>query len=275
LRFAVLVAAVLSLPLQATANGHEGSRTSRPIEVLFTFDDGPDDRYTPTILDDLKRHGVRAVFYMIGNRLLGKTSVVRRDIALRVVREGHHIGNHTLSHSDLCRMLPERAATEIDKATTTLENVTGVTVRLFRPPYGASCKRLTEQLRERQLITTPWNVDPQEWQHKNADQVARHVIARLANGRGRMVILLHDNQRVTMQALPRILDWIDEENQRRLDSGAPAIRLLSGDDIEVEPVIAGAAAPAATGAPAWSDWVFGSLGRARERFRRAVYQLAP
>src|SRR5688572_6735261 len=59
--------------------------------VALTLDDGPDERTTPLILDQLRRHGARATFILIGERVAGREALVRR-----LVEEGHEVGNHLM-----------------------------------------------------------------------------------------------------------------------------------------------------------------------------------
>ena len=103
--------------------------TSRMIAAL-TFDDGPDPRYTPGIIDILEAHGAVATFFMQGSHVESHP-----DLA-QAVAERHALGNHTYSHPDLGNAPAEQAAEEIDRATDAIERVVGQSTRLFRPPYG-------------------------------------------------------------------------------------------------------------------------------------------
>jgi len=96
--------------------------------VALTFDDGPSE-WTAPILDVMKEHGARATFFVIGEAIEGRESVLRRTAA-----EGHEIGNHTWSHPALTTIPLDRVREELDFAGDTIERVLGARPRLFRPP---------------------------------------------------------------------------------------------------------------------------------------------
>lgn len=213
-----------------------GSASGAP-EVLFTFDDGPHERYTAEILDTLAQHGVRAIFFWVGRRVATKGAKVdeRRELVRRAVREGHLVANHTLTHPNLCQIESDQAAEEIDDNVRIFEEASGLPMLLFRAPYGAHCKRLEQMLAERSLAHMHWDIDPQEWTDHDAKRTAKYIIDRLAKLEGRAIVILHDTQKVSASALPRVLEWLDEENARRAEEGdKPVIRVLSGSDLIVE-----------------------------------------
>ena len=111
---------------------------THPRELLLSFDDGPDLRGTPLILDELDRRGIKAVFFVTGWRLAGDRpeDVARRDLVRKIARHGHLVANHTMTHKNLCQN-PREQAVEIDDAAEIVEQVTGVPPLLFRSPYGA------------------------------------------------------------------------------------------------------------------------------------------
>lgn len=101
--------------------------------VLLTFDDGPDPADTPAILDLLDEHGQKAVFFVIGEK-------VRRfpELAREIVRRGHELGNHTMTHpvGFFWGAGSIRTRREIVECSRTIEEVTGVKPRWFRAPAG-------------------------------------------------------------------------------------------------------------------------------------------
>jgi len=182
-------------------------------QVVLTFDDGPDLETTPRILEMLDRRGIKAVFFVPGNMLVGDrpSDRARRHLLRKLVEHGHLVGNHTISHSDVCAR-PETIDREIDGNQEFLTAATGVRPRLFRSPYGARCRALDDALRARGLINVGWNVDPQEWRVGNdPNRIAETVIDQIRALPARGIVLFHDTKRVTVRALPRILDWIDTQ----------------------------------------------------------------
>ena len=176
-------------------------------KVVLTFDDGPAPPFTEQILDILAEHGISATFF-----LCGKNVERHPEIARRIVREGHTIGNHTYSHPFLMGRSRRFMAGEIDRAQEAIERITGVRPTLFRPPYGARWFGLMPVLRERGLKMVMWSVMGFDWKYKTQG-IIRAATRRLHWG---AVILLHDgheqpppagiDQSSTVEALPAIIE---------------------------------------------------------------------
>lgn len=181
-------------------------RTTTPV-VAMTFDDGPHPKLTPRLLDMLKARGLRATFYLIGNRV-----VTWPDIVRRIHAEGHEIGNHSWSHPDLSRRSDASVIDEIDRTTDAIFKVTGRPPVTFRPPYGAFTKRQRLMLYEaRNLPTILWSVDPQDWRRPGAAKIAERI---LKGSRPGAIILSHDIQSGTVQAMPQTLDGLADRGLR-------------------------------------------------------------
>ncbi len=167
--------------LKALCRGRGGERT-----IALTFDDGPDERMTPQVLDVLARHGIRATFFLVGERAERCPELVRR-----IVAEGHTVGNHTFTHSGLFPLRGSvRMAAELEQTRRLLQTLTGGSVRLFRPPFGVTNPRVARVVRAGGYTTVGWSV-------RSFDTVARtprhkvlaRVVGRLHPG---AVVLLHD-----------------------------------------------------------------------------------
>jgi peptidoglycan/xylan/chitin deacetylase (PgdA/CDA1 family) len=210
-----------------------GDSASGGPEILFTFDDGPSPRTTPRVLDTLARHHIHAVFFMVGEMADGNSPRVH-EILQRVLREGHVIATHTMTHQDLCRVPEAAAARDLDDGKATVERAAGVPTAWFRVPFGARCARLERMLAERHLDHFHWDLDPQEWKHGDAARAVRYVTGELGRAHRRDVLLMHDIKQATVKALPQILDWIDAENTRREPSGEPPIRIVQAPALAIE-----------------------------------------
>jgi peptidoglycan/xylan/chitin deacetylase (PgdA/CDA1 family) len=174
--------------------------TPSPV-CAMTFDDGPHPTHTPRLLDMLRERGLRATFYLIGNRV-----VQYPDIARRIAEEGHEIGNHSWSHPFLNRLSDGAVMREIDQTTNAIFQVTGRPPVTFRPPYGAFSRRQRTTLHAaRTLPTILWSVDPQDWRRPGSNVVARRI---LDNTRQGGIILSHDIHRGTIDAMPQTLDGL-------------------------------------------------------------------
>ena len=195
--------------------------------LLLTFDDGPDLVGTSLILDELTRRGVKAVFFVNGNHIVRNRpeDLARRDLLRKLATRGHLVGNHTMSHKNLC-LEREAMAKEIDGASEIIAYATSVRPLLFRSPYGARCRDLDRTLADRDVIQVGWNMDPQEWRGEDEDAIVKYTTAGLRRARGPVILLLHDKNVAAVRALRRILDFVDSENARAARDGSPPIRLV-------------------------------------------------
>lgn len=215
-----------------------GESTSDGPEVLFTFDDGPNPKNTPLVLDILAQRGIKAVFFMVGE-MAGNKSRKTAAIMKRILREGHVIATHTMKHKDLCRVSEEAAIRDLDDGKATVEAAAGVPTAWFRAPYGVRCDRLERMLEERHLQHFHWDLDPQEWKHNDSAKAIKYVTGELGRMSGRDVLLMHDIKQATVKALPEILAWLDDENARRIKAHRKPIKILSAPALAVERLPAG------------------------------------
>ena len=115
-----------ALPAVAWRRGPAGGR-----RIALTFDDGPDPEATPRLLELLAARGVRATFFLIGERAARSPDVVR---AIRDA--GHEVGTHTWRHRNAWLLPPGASALEITEGARILEDILGDSPRLYRPPWG-------------------------------------------------------------------------------------------------------------------------------------------
>src|SRR5215471_14051363 len=182
---------------------------SSPRELLLSFDDGPDLKGTPLILDELDRRGLKAIFFVTGWRLAGQRpeDLARRDLVRKIAAHGHLVANHTFTHHNLCQN-PGETATEIDDNAELLAQATGIRPLLFRAPYGAFCRSLETALEARGVPDVGWNLDPQDWKSESEEAVYSYLVERIGRLHGRGILLLHDTHAASVRALPRMLDWL-------------------------------------------------------------------
>ncbi|HEY5949751.1 MAG TPA: polysaccharide deacetylase family protein [Kofleriaceae bacterium] len=232
-----VAACLLVLGVRADAKGWPspaaGPTMTGDPELIFTFDDGPNKDLTPLVLDTLAKHHIHAVFFIVGEMAAQKQAP---EIMERMLREGHIIANHTMSHQDLCRVKdPARAAREIDDGKAAIETaVPGWHVAWFRTPYGVRCDRVDQLLADRGITHFHWDLDPQEWRHGNKKKALDYVTKQVGRMTGRNVLLMHDIKKATVEALPEILDFIDAENARRRETRRRRIRIIQSWELAVE-----------------------------------------
>jgi len=177
--------------------------------IALTFDDGPDRKYTPAILDILKEKQVKATFFVVGIQVAKYEEELKR-----IVKEGHAVGNHTWDHADLTTRTPEEIADEIAKTDVAIREAIGDETRLLRPPYGAVDDKVKQAVASAGKELVLWNVDTRDWAGTEPDDMLENV-KQHAKPNG--IILMHcfggrggklDN---TVLALPRIIDALVED----------------------------------------------------------------
>jgi peptidoglycan/xylan/chitin deacetylase (PgdA/CDA1 family) len=216
----VWAAAVAQDPSPDLATG--GSVGTSGNRVALTFDDGPDPRTTPLILDTLRERGVRATFFVVGRQVAQNPGLLRR-----IVAEGHTIGNHTYDHADMSGQSARQMRDELRSTQEAVDDALGHhhQMALMRPPYGNpyldgsdALPAFRSVVREQELIPVTWTVDPSDYLlGDNPDGVVRAVERADeagAKGEADEVVLLHDNQRQTAEALPGIIDHYEESGRR-------------------------------------------------------------
>ncbi|MEG0500159.1 MAG: polysaccharide deacetylase family protein [Rikenellaceae bacterium] len=151
--------------------------------VTLTFDDGPDPKQTPQILDILRENNVKAIFFCIGSRAEANPDIVRR-----IASEGHTIGNHSYSHSPFFPLFGRKKMMEdLKRCEEVLFNITGERPTLFRPPFGVTNPTIAYAVRKLGYKTIGWSIRSLDTMKIDATE---RVTKRLHNG---AIILLHDN----------------------------------------------------------------------------------
>ena len=123
--------------------------------IALTIDDGPDPVYTPQVLGVLHRYGVTATFSMIGLHVAAYPHLARS-----VTEAGHHIANHTWTHSNLTHAPVHRVHTELTWTSHAIHSATGVHPQLFRAPYGAWSATVIRQCERMRMVPMDWSVQP-------------------------------------------------------------------------------------------------------------------
>ncbi|MEV0152873.1 bifunctional polysaccharide deacetylase/glycosyltransferase family 2 protein [Micromonospora sp. NPDC050686] len=184
--------------------------------VALTFDDGPDPRWTPQVLDVLRRHRAHATFFLVGARVNEHPELARRILA-----EGHEIGSHSFTHADLSASSTWRTDLELSLTRKAIASATGREVTLLRPPFTSTTRSLTgrqyDVLRAAAgsgHVAVLADRDTKDWQRPGAPAIVR--AATPPSGRG-AVVLMHDgggDRSQTVAALDQLLPRLTKAGYR-------------------------------------------------------------
>lgn len=177
--------------------------------VALTFDDVPDDHFTPQVLDVLRQYGVKATFFVVGNR-----AEKYPDILKRMLDEGHIIGNHSYDHANLPKLSDEAFHNEVNRTQRILRAATGRTINFIRPPYGNISEEQIKWLASQGMLIVNWNVDSLDWKGLTAEQIEANIMSHLTPG---AIVLQHaaggkdHDLSGTVKALPRIIEELNRQ----------------------------------------------------------------
>lgn len=175
-------------------------------EAALTFDDGPDNVFTPKILDILKENNIKATFFIVGTRAQANPDMVKR-----ILNEGHSIGNHSWDHADLDKLSSDKIKSEIKKTDDLLSSIIGYHPSIVRPPYGAADKNVIEEISSMGFNIVDWSVDTRDWAGTPVPIIMSYVKQELQPGG---IILQHcaggkrEDLSNTVTALPEIIGYL-------------------------------------------------------------------
>ena len=190
-----------------------------PNEVAISFDDGPDPKWTPRILDILKAKGVKGTFMLIGSEAQENIGVMQR-----VAREGHEIGNHTYSHPDISEISPRQLDLEVKLTERLFASKLGVQPLYFRPPYDIDEEPDTDDqaapalaIQQKGYTIVGNKIDTDDWNEhprKSPGEITASVLQQLKTMKIKpqfrgSIILMHDgggDRSATVAALGPLID---------------------------------------------------------------------
>jgi polysaccharide deacetylase family sporulation protein PdaB len=189
-----------------------GTRTDQKV-VALTFDHSWGNKFTPAILDTLKKNNTRVTFF-----LMGPWTVKHPEVAKRIVADGHEIASHGYRHENYGDMTADWVREDISKAHAQIKEVTGVEATLIRPPNGHYSQKSLKVADELGYKTIIWNIDSLDWKNPGRDVIIDRVVKRLKPG---AIILLHasDTPVQTAEALPMLLARIQAEGYQIVTVG--------------------------------------------------------
>jgi len=190
--------------------------------VALTFDDGPSAAMTDKYLAVLKEYDVPATFYVLGRYVLS-----HQEQAKNIAAAGCELGSHSWFHFKLTTLDEEALQDDFTKTNQAFLDVLGEAPLTFRPPYGAYNDKVLSCAASFAMQPVLWTVDPADWKTDSSDKIYNNIISHTKNG---YIILLHENRKATLQALPQIITGLRNEGFKFVTVS----RLLtSGQDIQL------------------------------------------
>jgi peptidoglycan-N-acetylglucosamine deacetylase len=166
--------------------------------IAITFDRGPYPLATPLVLETLARTKTPATFFFCGENARQYPQLVRRTQAAN-----HEIGSHAYSfHATMQTFTATGMQDDIRRGDEIIREITGNSIRLFRPPGGHITPALTKEASRYHYTIVGWSDDPKDLEAKSAEAVTERVLANLQPGE---ILLLHDYNPLTAQALVKII----------------------------------------------------------------------
>ena len=159
--------------------------------IALTFDDGPHAEVTPKVMDILKKHGIPAMFFVIGKQVIENQPLMER-----MVREGHAVGNHSYAHATLFDLWgSKQMQRDLTRAEEVIALATGKRPLWFRPPYGVTNPTVAITVNNAGYKVMGWSIRSLDTSTRDAGRIAERIKRRWHTGG---IILLHDtNDRVT------------------------------------------------------------------------------
>lgn len=193
-------------------------------KVALTFDAAWGNDQTGKILDILKAHDIHATFFMTG----GWVEKYPEDVK-RIQAAGHDLGNHSENHKNMSELSEEEQKSEIMKVHEKVKELTGIEMRLFRPPYGDYDDSVIQSIQECGYYPIEWSVDSLDWKDYGVDSIVDTVLdhEELKNG---AIILCHNGAKYTVEALERLIKGLEDKGYQIV----PVSELIYTDEYHMD-----------------------------------------
>lgn len=188
-----------------TVNGKElpiYSVETEEKKVALSFDAAWGNEDTQRILDVLKEYDIHVTFFMTG----GWVEQYPDDVK-KIKEAGHDLGNHSENHKNMSQLSDDECRQEVLKVHEKVKELTGVEMKLFRPPYGDYDDAVIKNVSACGYYAIQWNVDSLDWKNYGVDSIIQTVMEHkdLKNG---SIILMHNGAKYTAEALPKVIEGL-------------------------------------------------------------------
>lgn len=169
-------------------------------KVALTIDDGPHPLITSLFLETLRKHDVKATFFVVGEKVEECPELLRR-----MVEEGHEIGNHTYSHPRLKNLSEAETLAQLRACQMVVGRVSGRPINLLRPPGGGVASHVLRAATAANSTVVLWTHNTNDWLKISPEEIAANALRDLRPG---SVILMHQGDMLSVRALPLIIEGV-------------------------------------------------------------------
>ncbi len=191
-------------------------------KVAISFDAAWGADNTRRLMDICDSYNVKATFFLVGFWIENYPEMVKE-----ISDRGFEIGNHSENHPEMSKLTKEQMIKEIESVNTRVETLTGKRPKVFRPPYGDYNDTLVLTLKELNMNPVQWSIDSLDWKELGKEALVNRVLKSVKNGD---IILCHNNARYTPDALPEILETL----QQRGFTVCPVSEVIYGENYTVD-----------------------------------------
>ncbi|QXW66356.1 polysaccharide deacetylase family protein [Streptobacillus moniliformis] len=166
--------------------------------IVFTFDDGPRNKYHELIREVFNEYDQTASFFLLGEVIKRNSNMV-----IKTYLDGHEIMGHSYTHPDLTKLSPEKIWKEYQGCNDEIFKVIGLDVKNIRPPYGAVNQKVKNVVGGKNNIVL-WNVDSEDWKSRNVETIISRVLPVVKDGD---VVLFHDLYLESYEAIKYMVQY--------------------------------------------------------------------
>ncbi len=169
--------------------------------VALTFDDGPNPRYTPRVLDVLYKNNALATFFICGEDIEGNENLIKE-----MINHGHEIENHTDTHKNLSLLTKDKIIEEVVLPQKRIEKIVPTyKFKYIRPPYGEYSETVEDAIDQPLIL---WDVDSDDYIVTDVEKIVDNVLSSVKDG---SIVVFHDDNRYTVAALKKIIPELEKQ----------------------------------------------------------------
>jgi peptidoglycan/xylan/chitin deacetylase (PgdA/CDA1 family) len=220
-------------PSTTSAGNITGAGFPKGVWAL-TYDDGP-ARTTGAVLDHLKKHDIKATFFMLSQQI--DSSKEFPEVAVREDKEGHDVASHSYTHPQVPKLGATQRVREIEGAVKIFEQVLGKRPDFYRLPYGAgvSVPAIRTEIANSCMVHAFWNVDTLDWHDKDPQLIYNRSVKQVES-LGRGIILFHDIHSQSVTASEMLMRYLKEKGVRMVTLSEIVKEINGGESWTCSPV---------------------------------------